>query len=125
MFIHLYIAVPAAICPMPFTLLGIVVYCFYFGLYQTVPIYVSIVTSYLIVCGSGLFRKLADRGDALAAERKAQLEKQQAAQKQADIVANPMKAPLVEEDEPELLNYKKTVRPVAPRASEAGFITQV
>lgn len=60
-------AVPAGICPMPFTLLGISVYCFFFGIYQTVPIYISVVASYTIVCGSGIFRKLALRGRANAA----------------------------------------------------------
>lgn len=69
-------AVPAGICPMPFTMLGIAVYSFYFGLYQTVPIYVAIITSYMVVCGSGLFRKLADRGDEAALLRKQELEEE-------------------------------------------------
>jgi len=66
-------AVPAGICPMPFTLLGIAVYCFYFGIYQTVPIFIAVITSYTVVCGSGLFRVLADRGNAAAEERKSKL----------------------------------------------------
>ena len=62
---------------MPFTLLGIAVYCFYFGIYQTVPIYIAIITSYTVVCGSGIFRKLADRGNAAAIARKQEMKEQE------------------------------------------------
>mgnify|MGYP003388184999 CR=1 FL=1 len=55
---------------MPFTLLGIAVYTFYFGIYQTVPIYIACITSYCVICGSGLFRILANRGNDAAAARK-------------------------------------------------------
>lgn len=44
---------PAAICPMPFTLAGLAIFLFYFGLYQTVPIFITAITSYTIVVGSG------------------------------------------------------------------------
>ena len=54
--------VPAGICPMPFTLVGIPIYILYFGLYQTIPIFICVITSYTVVCGSGLFKTLADRG---------------------------------------------------------------
>lgn len=56
--------VPAGICPMPFTLIGIPIYILYFGLYQTIPIFICVCTSYTVVCGSGLFKALADRGQA-------------------------------------------------------------
>lgn len=72
-------AVPAGICPMPFTLMGIAIYCFYFGLYQTVPVFIAVITSYTVVCGTGIFRKLADRGDAMAKQRR---EEQTARRKQ-------------------------------------------
>ena len=62
---------------MPFTLLGIAVYCFYFGIYQTVPIYISIITSYTVVCGSGIFRRLADKGNAAAVARESELKEQE------------------------------------------------
>ena len=51
---------------MPFTLIGIPIYILYFGLYQTIPIFICVVTSYTVVCGSGLFKALADRGKANA-----------------------------------------------------------
>lgn len=54
--------VPAGICPMPFTLIGIPIYLLYFGVYQTIPIFICAITSYTVVCGSGLFKLLADRG---------------------------------------------------------------
>ena len=51
---------------MPFTLIGIPIYILYFGLYQTIPIFICVITSYTVVCGSGLFKALADRGKANA-----------------------------------------------------------
>lgn len=55
------VAIPAGIVPMPFTFTALVVFIFYFGLYQIAPIFVAVVVSYLIVSGSGLFKKLASR----------------------------------------------------------------
>ena len=43
-------------------LIGIPIYILYFGLYQTIPIFICVCTSYTVVCGSGLFKALADRG---------------------------------------------------------------
>jgi H+/Cl- antiporter ClcA len=108
-------AVPAGICPMPFTLLGIAVYCFYFGIYQTVPIFISIITSYTVICGSGLFGILAHRGNEAAELRKSEMREREANKHQPDhsgeasfpyvapspVVVNPMstsnslKAPLI------------------------------
>jgi H+/Cl- antiporter ClcA len=52
---------PSAIVPMPFTLSLLSIFVFYFGLYQTAPIFMSAITSYTIICGSGLFAALANR----------------------------------------------------------------
>ncbi len=57
------IAVPSGIVPMPFTLTCLSVFLFYFGLYQIVPIFISSFTAYLIVCGSGLFKKLSSQAN--------------------------------------------------------------
>lgn len=61
-------AVPAAFIPIPYTLCLTVIFLFYFGLYQTVPIFVSVITSYTCLCGSGLmyslFTKAAERNKA-------------------------------------------------------------
>jgi hypothetical protein len=46
---------PSGICPMPFTLACLAIFMFSFGFDQTAPILVSTITSYVIVCGSGLF----------------------------------------------------------------------
>ena len=51
-------AVPAGICPMPFTLACLSIFTLFNGLYQTVPIYVATLMSYLLVCGSGVFTAL-------------------------------------------------------------------
>ena len=53
------ISVACGIVPMPFTFTGLSVFVYFFGLYQTVPIFVSSFVSYSVVCGSGIFRKLA------------------------------------------------------------------
>ena len=55
-------ALPAGICPMPFTLAALAIFTQYNGLYQTVPIYIATITSYTIVCGSGIFSFLQKRG---------------------------------------------------------------
>jgi H+/Cl- antiporter ClcA len=60
---------PASICPMPFTLACLAIFIFYFGLYQTFPIFLSCIVSYTLVVGSGLFGALQRR--ATAAERTA------------------------------------------------------
>ena len=54
-------AVPGSICPMPFTLACLAIFISYNGLYQTVPIYVACVSSYTLVCGSGIFTALQMR----------------------------------------------------------------
>lgn len=51
-------AVPAGICPMPFTLAGLAIFTLFNGLYQTVPIYIAVLVSYTVVCGSGIFKAL-------------------------------------------------------------------
>ncbi len=67
--------VPAGICPMPFTLCCLSIFLFFFGLYQTAPILIATITSYTVVCGSGLFSALQSRArqqeaDARAADDK-------------------------------------------------------
>lgn len=56
-----FVAVPCGITPAPFTFAGLSFFIFFFGLYQTVPIFVAVLTSYILICGSGLFKKLAMR----------------------------------------------------------------
>ncbi len=60
------ISVPCGIVPMPFTFTCLSAFMFFFGLYQIVPIFIAAFTSYLIVCGSGLFKKLSSRANAQA-----------------------------------------------------------
>eukprot|EP00606_Chrysophyceae_sp_TOSAG23-5_P000118 GSChrysophyteH2.ASY1.ANO1.959.1 assembled CDS len=66
-------AIPAGICPMPFTLAGVAIFTLYNGLYQTVPIYIATLMSYTVVCGSGVFTALQlgaiKRAEAQAAAR--------------------------------------------------------
>lgn len=56
--------IPAGICPMPSTLIALVTVIFFFGLGQIAPIFISVLTSYMIVCGSGLFAAIAERQQA-------------------------------------------------------------
>ncbi len=53
------ISIACGVVPMPFTFTGLSCFVFFFGLYQTVPIFVASFVSYTIVCGSGLFKRLA------------------------------------------------------------------
>lgn len=62
--------VPAGICPMPFTLACLVIFIFNFGLYQTAPIFITTITSYTIVCGSGIFGALASRNQQSSIQEK-------------------------------------------------------
>jgi len=59
-------AISAGICPMPITLTLLSLFVFNFGLYQTAPIFIATITSYTLVCGSGLFGALAARATAQA-----------------------------------------------------------
>ena len=54
-------AVPSGICPMPFTMLGIACFIFFLGLQQTVPIFISCITSYTLFTGLGIFGALAPK----------------------------------------------------------------
>jgi H+/Cl- antiporter ClcA len=56
------VGLPSGICPMPFTLLCLPVTLFFVGLEQTAPVFVCAITSYMVVCGSGLFAAIASRG---------------------------------------------------------------
>ncbi len=56
------ISIACGIVPMPFTFTCLTVFIFYFGVYQTAPIFIASFVSYLIVSGSGLMKKLALRG---------------------------------------------------------------
>lgn len=54
-------ALPGALIPAPYTMACLPIFIFYFGLYQTAPIFIATLTSYIILCGSGLMTALAER----------------------------------------------------------------
>lgn len=85
-------AIPGAVCPMPFTLTCLTVFTWYFGLYQTAPIYISCVTSYIILCGSGFFKKLAgtaqEREKAEKLARAQEAERKRLEQENANFAVN-------------------------------------
>ena len=60
---------PSGICPMPFTLSCLAIFMFFFGIYQTAPILIASITSYTVVCGSGLFSALQSRAKRQEEER--------------------------------------------------------
>ena len=39
---------------MPFTMAALTIFVFNIGLYQTVPVYVATLVSYILVCGTGM-----------------------------------------------------------------------
>lgn len=62
-------AMPSGICPMPFTLFGIVTCIFFVGLQQTVPVFIACITAYLMFVGIGMFGALQERANKAALER--------------------------------------------------------
>lgn len=46
---------------MPYTMTLLSVIIFFFGTYQTIPIFVSVITTYTIICGSGLLKAVTLR----------------------------------------------------------------
>lgn len=56
-------SIPCGIVPLPFTFTCLSCFVFYFGGYETVPVFISILTSYLLVCGSGLMKKLGSQAN--------------------------------------------------------------
>lgn len=48
----------AGISPMPYTMTLLSCILFFFGTYQTIPVFVSVLTSYTIITGSGLMKKV-------------------------------------------------------------------
>jgi len=55
------VGLPSGIVPMPMTFVSLVCFLFFFGFYQTIPVFVACVTSYSIVCSSGLMKGLVVR----------------------------------------------------------------
>lgn len=64
------VAVPAAVCPMPLTLILIAISVFSLGLNQISCITIAVFTSYFLTAGSGLLEKIGQRQKA-AADNKA------------------------------------------------------
>lgn len=56
-------AVPSALCPMPFTMLGISCYIFFLGLQQTVPVFISCIVAYLCLTGIGVLGAMQERAN--------------------------------------------------------------
>ena len=56
-------AVPGALCPMPFTMLGISCFIFFLGLQQTIPVFIASVVAYLCFTGIGVLGAMQDRAN--------------------------------------------------------------
>ena len=68
-------AMPCGIVPMPLTFAVLGCFVFFLGSYETVPIFIAVLVSYLCLCGSGLVKKMnAQREKQEAAEKLKQLE---------------------------------------------------
>jgi len=57
-------AIPGAIAPMPVTMVFLAASVLFFNLTQLAPIFLSVITSYLLVCGSGIFERMQKRAQA-------------------------------------------------------------
>jgi H+/Cl- antiporter ClcA len=55
------VALPCGIVPMPITFTCLSAFSFFLGLNQTVPIFVAVITSFSLVCSSGLMKGLVER----------------------------------------------------------------
>lgn len=58
------VALPCGIVPMPFTFTCLSAFAFFLGLNQTVPVFVAVITSFSLVCSSGLMKGLVRRSEA-------------------------------------------------------------
>jgi H+/Cl- antiporter ClcA len=56
-------AVPSALCPMPFTMLGVSCYIFFLGLQQTIPVFISSIVAYLCLTGIGVLGAMQERAN--------------------------------------------------------------
>lgn len=53
--------IPCSLVPSPYSLSFLVISSFYFGIYQTVPIFITAIVSYVLVVGSGIYGGLQRR----------------------------------------------------------------
>jgi H+/Cl- antiporter ClcA len=58
------VALPCGIVPMPFTFTCLSAFAFFLGLNQTVPVFVAVMTSFSLVCSSGVMKGLVRRSEA-------------------------------------------------------------
>jgi H+/Cl- antiporter ClcA len=56
-------AVPSALCPIPFTMLGVSCYVFFLGLQQTIPVFISCIVAYICLTGIGVLGALQERAN--------------------------------------------------------------
>ena len=56
-------AVPSAICPIPYTMMGVSCFVFFLGLQQTVPVFISCVVAYMCLTGIGVLGALQERAN--------------------------------------------------------------
>ena len=106
---------PSSVAPMPFTMSGLAIFVFYFGLYQTAPIFLSAIVSYTIVCGSGIFGSLLKRGQQQTAEMNEKIDQAQKARASTAIQNNQNKtktatAEIESRSSFDIENYKATAK---------------
>jgi H+/Cl- antiporter ClcA len=56
-------AVPSALCPIPFTMMGVSCYIFFLGLQQTIPVFISCIVAYMCLTGIGVLGALQERAN--------------------------------------------------------------
>jgi len=72
------VSIPSGIAPMPYTLTLLSTIIFFFGTYQTIPVFVSVITAYTIICGSGLMKMISLKQREKEEKKKLLLEQQEA-----------------------------------------------
>ncbi|KAJ1424259.1 chloride channel [Ochromonadaceae sp. CCMP2298] len=64
------VSLPCGIVPMPFTFTCLSAFAFFLGLNQTVPVFVAVITSYSLVCSTGLMKHMVNKSEERARKEK-------------------------------------------------------
>lgn len=81
-------AIPCGLLPMPMTMVWLLINIFFLGVYQAVPVFISVLVSYLIISGSGLLESLQKQQKKQGEQDQSDIEKEiEKERKEADEYA--------------------------------------
>lgn len=78
------VGLPSGIVPMPLTFVSLACFLFFFGYYQTVPVFVACVTSFSIVSSSGLMKGLVMQAQKRERAQKEAIDKDKKSRESSD-----------------------------------------